>query len=251
MAGSPLATANPGINFHGHPTATVGAGSRTRMSGKNMKTRTVSRLSCALVAIAALGCAEDYNFTEPERKFEVSPSFIGIEEGTTTQLEATFDGEPVAVTWASDDPSILTVSSSGLVTGVRGTATTAAIATLVSDPTQKSAASVTVISLPILESGVPLTGLANPTPGVMTVYKVIVPQGATNLTVTMAGGSGDADLYVRFGSPPNPDDFDCRPFAAGNDEECSFDSPAAGTWFIGIEVFEAYADASLTATVTP
>ncbi|MCP4043030.1 MAG: hypothetical protein GY731_13930 [Gammaproteobacteria bacterium] len=33
-------------------------------------------------------------------------------------------------------------------------------------------------------------------------YKIDVPQGASNLTVQISGGSGDADLYTRFNAAP-------------------------------------------------
>ena len=39
-------------------------------------------------------------------------------------------------------------------------------------------------------------------------------------------GSGDADLYVRFGNNPTRRLFHCRPFIDGSDESCSLDVPA-------------------------
>ena len=32
------------------------------------------------------------------------------------------------------------------------------------------------------------------------------------------GGTGDGDLYVRFGSQPTTSAYDCRPYASGNAE---------------------------------
>ncbi len=42
------------------------------------------------------------------------------------------------------------------------------------------------------------------------------------------GGSGDADLYVRVGSAPTLELYDCRPYKAGSDESCevSLNTPA-------------------------
>ena len=34
---------------------------------------------------------------------------------------------------------------------------------------------------------------------------------------TLAGGSGDADLYVRFGAQPTAQEFDCRPAPSANE----------------------------------
>jgi leucyl aminopeptidase len=42
-------------------------------------------------------------------------------------------------------------------------------------------------------------------------------------------GSGDADLYVRIGSPPTLSRYDCRPSKSGSNESCQIplDQPAA------------------------
>ena len=215
-----------------------------------MNYRNVTRLSRTLLAVVALGCTEDYNFTEPVVNLEVSPQFTSIDEGTTTQLEATFNGEPVAVTWKSDDESILTVSPTGLVTGVSA-GVTAAIATLTSDPSQKRSSSVTVVSLPILASGVGTAAASSGARGTFVIYKVIVPAGTTKLEVELSGGSGDADMFIRFGAKPTDEVFDDVSGAAGNDENITITNPQAGTWFLGVMVWDAYAGATLTATLTP
>jgi secreted trypsin-like serine protease len=78
---------------------------------------------------------------------------------------------------------------------------------------------------------------------------VTVPPGTRTLSAWMFGGSGDADLYVRFGSEPTTRAFDCRPHRGGNDEFCTIDSPAAGTWFVSIRASKPYAGVGLTAAV--
>lgn len=96
-----------------------------------------------------------------------------------------------------------------------------------------------------------LTGLSGPRRSFIH-RAVTVPPGTRTLSAWMAGGSGDADLYVRFGSEPTTKLFDCRPSRDGNDEFCTIDSPAAGTWFVSIRAFRSYAGAALTAAlVTP
>ena len=40
-------------------------------------------------------------------------------------------------------------------------------------------------------------------------------------------GDGDADLYVKVGSQPTEDSYDCRPYASGSDENCDVDGPGA------------------------
>ncbi len=43
------------------------------------------------------------------------------------------------------------------------------------------------------------------------------------------GGTGDADLYVRFGATPSASKFDCRPYLDGSAEECTLTVPATAT----------------------
>ena len=81
-----------------------------------------------------------------------------------------------------------------------------------------------------------------------TMYKIEVPSGATNLTVNMNGGSGDADLYVRFANEPTLTAYDCRPYKNGNTESCSFATPQVGTYFIMLNGYSEYANVSLTAS---
>ena len=48
----------------------------------------------------------------------------------------------------------------------------------------------------------------------------------------IAGGTGEADLYVRFGSAPTTTTFDCRPKRVGNNEYCAIAPPQAGTYYV-------------------
>ncbi|SNY50020.1 serine protease [Arsukibacterium tuosuense] len=91
-----------------------------------------------------------------------------------------------------------------------------------------------------------LTGATNST----SYYTFTVPAGATNLSFNMAGGSGDADLYVRFGSQPTTSNYDCRPYKNGNTESCSFATPQAGVYHVMINAYSAYSGVSLVADYT-
>ena len=42
-------------------------------------------------------------------------------------------------------------------------------------------------------------------------------------------GTGDADLYVRFGAAPTTTSYNCRPYRTGNNETCSLTVPAGQT----------------------
>jgi secreted trypsin-like serine protease len=97
---------------------------------------------------------------------------------------------------------------------------------------------------PVLENGVAKTGLSGAA-GSFQHFVLEVPAGATNLRLTMSGGTGDADLYVRRGSQPTLQAFDCRPFRTGNNEECVFAAPAAGTYFVSLHAFSAFSGVTL------
>jgi secreted trypsin-like serine protease len=83
----------------------------------------------------------------------------------------------------------------------------------------------------------------------LTHRSVTVPAGAKTLSVWVSGGTGDADLYVRQGSQPTTSTYTCRPFLTGNNEFCTIDSPAAGTWFASLNGFSAYSGASISIAV--
>jgi len=56
-------------------------------------------------------------------------------------------------------------------------------------------------------------------------YEVVA---GSSFQATMTG-TGDLDLYVRFGAAPTALAFDCRPFLEGTDEACTLDVPAGET----------------------
>ena len=63
---------------------------------------------------------------------------------------------------------------------------------------------------------------------------------STKLTVSMSGGTGDADLYVKFGSAPTTSSYDCRPYASGNSETCNIDPAQSGTYYIMVRAYSTF-----------
>lgn len=219
-----------------------------------MTHRSVIRLSGILLAALVLGCGDD-DPVAPEVPFDVTPVFIGIDQGSTLQLTATLDGQPVPVTWASSNTAIATVSPTGLVTGV-AVGLTPVTATLTSDPTRLRSSSITVLAVfgTGLTSGVPVTGLSSSgAAGSSVLYRIFVPTGATSLLVTTRGGPGDLDLFVRQGTPPTTaaGGFSCVSEGGTNDETCTYAAPASGTWYILLVQFAPYSGVTLTATRSP
>ena len=98
-----------------------------------------------------------------------------------------------------------------------------------------------------LQNGVAETGLSGAA-GSEAFFTLEVPAGESLLEFVMAGGSGDADLYVKYGAAPTTSSYDCRPYLGGNNEDCSFSSPAAGTWHVMIRGYSSYSGVSLTGT---
>lgn len=81
-------------------------------------------------------------------------------------------------------------------------------------------------------------------------FTMEVPAGATELNFDMAGGTGDADLYIKFGSAPTSSSYDCRPYKGGNAESCAIASAQAGTYFIKVIAYSAFSGVSLTGSFT-
>jgi len=100
-----------------------------------------------------------------------------------------------------------------------------------------------------LQNGVAVTGLGAAT-GAQVAYTMDVPVGATNLSFAMSGGSGDADLYVKFGSAPTLTTYDCRPYASGNNETCDIANVQAGTYHVMLNAYSTFASVSLTGSYT-
>src|SRR5215203_466594 len=140
-------------------------------------------LALVVAPVVFAGCTSDYNFTAPPHTFDLDTEFKGIGLGETVQLGA-FDGSgaPVAVTWKSDDTKIATVSATGLVTGVSAGGPINIIARS-TDGSEVRTSSITVLKGFIKQ----ISGKLNDE----VIYTIDVPAGATKLTVTIAGGTGD------------------------------------------------------------
>lgn len=95
-----------------------------------------------------------------------------------------------------------------------------------------------------LVNGVTVTGITVGASGEIK-YQLTVPNGATNLLFALYGGTGDADIYIKRGTPPTNTSYDCRPFAFGNNETCFFPAPASGVWYVTVRGFSAATGVSL------
>jgi serine protease len=101
-----------------------------------------------------------------------------------------------------------------------------------------------------LVNNVPVTGLTGSPGSAPLEFEFPVPAGAQNLNFALSGPNGDADLYVRFGTPPTLDEYDCRPFEGDSTESCPVAPAQAGTYYVMVDAFETYSGAQLVASYT-
>ncbi|MCU7872286.1 MAG: S8 family serine peptidase [Candidatus Thiodiazotropha sp. (ex Lucinoma borealis)] len=84
--------------------------------------------------------------------------------------------------------------------------------------------------------------------GATLKYVFDVPAGATNLSFKMSGGTGDADLYVKFNAEPTDNSYDCRPYLQGNNETCTISNIQTGRYHVMIKGYSTFSGVSLEAS---
>jgi len=175
--------------------------------------------------------------------------------GAAQTVSLSVTGAPAGVTATLSPTSVTSGASSTLSISATSTATTGTFTLTVTGSAASGSHSATV-SLTVtaaaggatpLSNGVAVTNLSGATNS-QQFFVLAVPAGQTSLTFQISGGTGDADMYVRFGAQPTTATFDCRPFVNGNAETCSFTNPAAGNWFVMLNGFSAYSGVTLRGT---
>lgn len=175
---------------------------------------------------------------------------------TTSGLTATFtdsstdsDGTIASRSWNFGDSSTSTSTNPSHTYAAAGTYSVSLTVTDNSGATNTKTSSVTVSGGGsggnVLQNGVAATGLSGATNGQLA-YTMVVPAGATGLKFVTSGGTGDADLYVKFGSAPTTSSYDCRSWNTGNSETCSITTAQAGTYYVMINGYSAFSGLSLT-----
>jgi len=81
-------------------------------------------------------------------------------------------------------------------------------------------------------------------------WTMVVPAGATKLVFSISGGTGDADLYVKFGSAATTSSYDCRPYVGGNNESCTIANVQAGTYYVMVNGYSSYSGVTLKGSYT-
>ncbi|CZF77896.1 S8 family peptidase [Grimontia marina] len=96
-----------------------------------------------------------------------------------------------------------------------------------------------------LNNGEAVTGI-DVAAGEEVDFFIDVPAGKS-LSIMMSGGTGDADLYTRFGEQPTTTEWDCRPYAWRNNENCEVYSTQEGRYHIMVRGYVASGGISLEA----
>ncbi len=221
-----------------------------------------------IFAVSSTAPAPDFTLSDSPASLSIAQGANGSStiavsplNGFTGSVALSASGLPSGVT-ASFNPASTTGSStltlSASSTAATGTATVTITgtsgslthtATLSLAVTASGGGGGCTPSGTVLCSGSIVTGLSATTGNWSTYYSIVVPSGASKLTVSISGGTGDGDLYVRKSYHPTLSSYTCRPYLTGNNETCTISSPAAGTYFIAVEAYATYSGVTLKTTI--
>jgi leucyl aminopeptidase len=97
----------------------------------------------------------------------------------------------------------------------------------------------------VLENNVAVTVSGASKEDVLFTFEV--PADATSLNFITNGGSGDADLYIRFGAAPTLSVYDCKSTSSSSNETCDVTSIETGTYHVMVHAWNQISNVSLTA----
>jgi vibriolysin len=99
---------------------------------------------------------------------------------------------------------------------------------------------------PYLSNGVGVSNLSGATGS--AAYWRVAPGAGKTLTVRISGGTGDADMYTRFGARPTTSTYSCRPYLNGNSETCTQTNTQAGDYYVMLRGYTTYSGVTLIAS---
>src|SRR5262249_8503988 len=79
-------------------------------------------------------------------------------------------------------------------------------------------------------------GVLGTTPSQAThTFTVGSPVDVLRVTMNAIDDGSDFDLYVRAGTPPTKNTYDCRAIGTGQFAACEFTAPATGPWYVLVD----------------
>lgn len=100
----------------------------------------------------------------------------------------------------------------------------------------------------VLENGVPKTGLSAKQRQWLR-YTFVVSGEVKKLRVEIRDGAGDADLFVKQGSPASRSSYDLKSENIGNQDMVEFVNPRLGTYHVGVYGYNAFTGLTVVASV--
>lgn len=215
-------------------------------------------LAASLVLLASACDSEPAGLSDPPLKsfLLTDTESISIEPGDTRAIVAKKNGEAVTgATWTTGNASVATVSNTGVVSAVASGTTWVKVE--LNGEARYVNVSVPTLQGTALTKGTPVTLPAAAYPDIK-IYRLFVPAGTTSLTFTTAGGTGDADLYVRQGLPATintstgaSSNAACISGGLTTAETCTIANPVKGSWYASVMSWDYGAGVTLTGTYTP
>ncbi len=102
-------------------------------------------------------------------------------------------------------------------------------------------------SIQMLENKTPAKGISG-LQGSIREYIFEAPLETEKLTITTSGGTGDCDIYVRYGGSAAETEWDYSSQLSGNQETITINSPMSGYWYITVYGQSDYVGVVLTGT---
>ncbi len=245
-----------GVTASFSPSSTTGSSALTLTASSTATTGTatvtITGTSGSLTHMATLSLTVNSAVTggTPTARFGfITNSLTATFTDTSTDSGGTIGTH----SWNFGDGSSSTASSPSHTYAVAGTYT---VSETVADSVNTSATSTSTkpvtVTAPIgnvLQNSVGIT-IADATVSHQQNWTMAVPAGATSLSFTMSGGTGDADMYIKFGSAPTLTSYDCRPYVTGNSESCPIATAQAGTYYVMVNAYAAYSGVTLKGSYT-
>lgn len=193
---------------------------------------------------------------DPEPEPNVAPvaSFGFVVNGLTvsfTDQSTDSDGTVVAWEWTFGDGSNRSTAQNPEYTYAAAGTYTVTLTVLDDDGDVGSSSKSVTVTVPKsdgLESGKPVTSLKGARNEELQ-FAFDVPAGAKSVTIQTSGGTGDADLYVKFGAKPTTSSYDYRPYKWGNNETVNA-TPKTGRYYIMLRGYSSFSGVTLKATFT-